>query len=45
MRKEGGKIIIEAAPPVSLLAVLAGLDPLDEDFPPIPDPAPDPVAL
>lgn len=35
MRKEGNRLIIEAAPPTSLLAVLASLPPLDEAFPPI----------
>jgi len=43
MRKEGEKLIIEPAPPKSLLALLATLSPLDEDFPPIDDPAPDSV--
>jgi len=43
MRKEGERLIIEPAPPKSLLALLATLKPLDEDFPPIPDPAPDSV--
>lgn len=37
MRKEGERLIIEAASPKSLLAVLATLAPLDEDFPPIPE--------
>ena len=37
MRKEGDRLIIEPAPPRSLLAVLATLKPLDEDFPPIGD--------
>ena len=37
MRKEGERLIIEAAPPKSLLAVLDALTPLDEEFPPIPD--------
>jgi hypothetical protein len=32
---------IEAAPPRSLLALLATLQPLDEKFPSIPDEAPD----
>jgi antitoxin VapB len=45
MRKEGGKLIIELAPPKSLLAILATLSPIDEDFPPIDDPVPDPVNL
>jgi antitoxin VapB len=45
MRKEGEKLIIEVAPPRSLLAILAALSPLDEDFPPIHDPTPHPVEL
>lgn len=45
MRKEGEKLIIEPAPPKSLLGVLATLQPLDEDFPPLSDPFPDPVDL
>ncbi len=45
MRKEDGKLIIELAPPKSLLAILATLSPLDEDFPPIDDPIPEPVDL
>jgi antitoxin VapB len=45
MRKEGERLIIEPAAPRSLLALLATLKPLKEDFPPIPDPAPDPVEL
>jgi antitoxin VapB len=45
MRKEGDRLIIEPTPPRSLLALLATLTPLEEDFPPIPDPAPDPVEL
>ncbi len=43
MRKEGERLIIEPAPPKSLLALLASLAPLDEDFPPISDRAPDPI--
>ncbi len=35
MRKEGERLIIEAAPPKSLLAVLDRLTPIDEQFPPI----------
>jgi antitoxin VapB len=35
IRREGRRLIIEAAPPRSLLAVLATLRPLAEDFPPI----------
>ena len=45
MRKEGDRLIIEPAPPKSLLAVLATLTPLDEEFPPIPELALDPVEL
>ena len=37
MRKEGDRLIIEPTQPKSLLAVLATLPPLDEEFPPIPD--------
>ena len=45
MRKEGDRLIIEPAPPRSLLAVLATLAPLHEDFPPIEDLPADPVEL
>jgi antitoxin VapB len=37
LHKEGERLIIEPAPPASLLAVLATLEPLEEDFPPISD--------
>jgi antitoxin VapB len=45
MRKEGNRLIIEPAPPRSLLAVLATLEPVDEDFAPIEDVPPDSVDL
>ena len=45
LRKEGERLIIEPAPPRSLLAVLATLTPLHEDFPPIADPPPGSVSL
>jgi len=45
MRKEGERLIIEPTPPKSLLALLAILAPLDEEFPPISDPHPEPVDL
>ena len=45
MHKEGDRLVIEPASPRSLLAVLAELSPLDEDFPPIDDPPPRPVEL
>jgi antitoxin VapB len=35
MRKDGDRLIIEPAPPRSLLAILATLEPIDEDFPAI----------
>jgi len=37
MRKEGDRLILEPARPRSLLAVLDELEPLDEDFPDVPD--------
>ena len=35
LRKEGGRLVLEPAPPRSLLALLATLEPLEEDFPPV----------
>lgn len=45
MRKEDGKLVIEPMKPRSLLALLATLEPIEEPFPAIDDPAPDPVTL
>jgi antitoxin VapB len=45
MRKEGDKLIIEAAPPRSLLALLATLRPLGEELPSIPDEKPGEVDI
>lgn len=45
VRKDGERLIIEPAPPASLLAVLDSLQPLEEEFPPIPDLPPDSVDL
>ena len=45
IRKEGQRLIIEAAPPRSLLAVLATLQTLDEEFPPIEEIPGDPIDL
>ena len=45
MRKEGARLIIEPAPPKSLLALLASWEPLSEEFPPIEDLPPDAVEL
>ena len=43
MRKEGDRLIIESAPPRSLLVVFETLQPLEETFLDIADPAPDDV--
>jgi len=45
MRMEAGRLIIEPAPPRSLLAVLDKLSMIDEEFPPIVELARDPVDL
>ena len=45
IRKDGQRLIIEPAPPRSLLAVLAALPTLDEEFPPMEDLPTDPVDL
>jgi antitoxin VapB len=45
MRKEGERLVIEAAPSKSLLELLARLSPIDEDFPTIEEPPLDPVEL
>jgi antitoxin VapB len=45
IRKEGDRLIIELTPAKSLLALLATMTPLEEDFPPISDPVPDPVTF
>jgi antitoxin VapB len=45
IRKDGQRLIIEPAPPRSLLAVLAALATLDEEFPPIEDLPTEPVDL
>ena len=45
IRKDGQRLIIEPAPPRSLLAVLATLPTLDEEFPPIEDHPAAPVDL
>ena len=37
IRKDGQRLILEPAPPRSLLALLATLPTLDEEFPPIED--------
>lgn len=45
MRKEGDRLIIETAPPKSLLTLLDRLSPIDEQFPPIVELASDTVDL
>ncbi|MGQ0815088.1 MAG: antitoxin [Gemmatimonadota bacterium] len=45
LHKEGERLIIEPARPTSLLAVLATLEALEEEFPPISDLPTDPVDL
>lgn len=45
VRKEGARLIIEPAAPHSLLAVLATLQPLEEDFPAIVELPAEPVEL
>jgi antitoxin VapB len=45
IRKDGQRLIIEPAPPRSLLAVLAALPTLDEEFPPIEDLPTEPIDL
>ncbi len=45
MRKEGARLIIEPAPPKSLLAVLPTLQTIEDEFPPIEDRPAEPVDL
>jgi antitoxin VapB len=45
LRKEGSRLIIEPVAGPSLLAVLATLKPIDEDFPSIVRPGAEPVDL
>ena len=45
MRREGDRLILEAAPAGSLLAVLAKLAPIAEAFPEPEDPPPGPVHI
>lgn len=45
MRREGDKLIIEATPAKSLLAILSALEPIKESFPQIDDAPPEPVSF
>lgn len=42
MRKEGDRLVIEPTSQIALLDLLKTLSPIEEDFVPIPDPAPQP---
>jgi antitoxin VapB len=45
MRKEGQRLVIEPAPKKSLLEILKSLEPIEDEFPEIDDPPPEPVDL
>jgi antitoxin VapB len=45
MCKDGDRLIIEPAPPASLLALLATLSPIDDEIDLSADPPPEPVEL
>jgi antitoxin VapB len=45
MRKDGPRLVIEPAPKKSLIEILRSLEPIDEEFPEIEDPAPEEVDL
>ncbi|KIM00028.1 VapB protein (antitoxin to VapC) [Paramagnetospirillum magnetotacticum MS-1] len=45
LRKEGDRLILEPMRKRSLLTLLATLEPLEEDFPEIDDPPPEPADL
>ncbi|MBK8909613.1 MAG: AbrB/MazE/SpoVT family DNA-binding domain-containing protein [Rhodospirillales bacterium] len=45
MRRDGQRLVIEPAPPFSLMAVLAALEPIEDTFPPIDDAPPRTVDL
>lgn len=45
LRREGDHLVLEPATSRSLLALLSSLTPIDETFPSIDDPAPEPVEL
>ncbi len=45
IRKVGSRLIIEPVPTQSLLALLAGAQPIEEDFGPISDPVPEPIGF
>jgi antitoxin VapB len=45
LRKEGDGLVIEPLPRPSLLAFLAELEPIEDDFLPFDDPPPEPVEI
>ena len=45
VRKEGDRLIVEPTKRQTLLSLLAGWEPLEEEFPEIEDAAPEPVDL
>jgi antitoxin VapB len=45
MRKEGERLVVVPLPRQSLLEWLATLEPIEEEFPAIDDPPPEPFAL
>lgn len=45
IRKEDGRLIVEPSSKDGLLELLARLEPIDEDWPEIDDPPPEPVEL
>jgi antitoxin VapB len=45
MHRDGDRLVIEPVPKRGLLALLASMEPLDEDVPEIDDPAPEPESI
>jgi antitoxin VapB len=45
MRKEGGRLVIEPVPRPSLIELFRTWEPLDEEWPEIEDPPPEPVEI
>ena len=45
LRSENGKLILEPVKPDSLLAYLEQMEPVDEEWPEIDDPPPEPIDL
>lgn len=42
---ESNRLFVDADPPPSLLALLKTLEPIEDEFPEITDPKPDPIDL